>query len=108
MSNEYPRPEELEKIENWPFEDVLGLIEYIQGLWWMPEWGFEYKPKSKKLELHTGGWSGNEDIIRALMHTSLWVLYWEKTIRGGHYYFKGIKNPGPKCDFEFEVETEEQ
>lgn len=41
-----------------------------------------------KLELHTGGWTMNENIIDALQKNYLfWSLYWQKTIKGGHYYF---------------------
>jgi len=40
-----------------------------------------------KLELHTGGWSGNEDIIEALKKSYFWIFYWEKSVKGGHYYF---------------------
>lgn len=41
------------------------------------------------LELHTAGWSGNEDIINALlenrMFTALWYKQWKT---GGHYWFE--------------------
>ena len=40
------------------------------------------------LELHTGGWSGNEDIIDKLSDTLFWMICWESTRRGGHYYFE--------------------
>jgi hypothetical protein len=40
-----------------------------------------------KIELHTLGWSGNEDIIRELQKSSLWLMHWSKTFAGGHYYF---------------------
>lgn len=42
----------------------------------------------RKVELHTIGWSGNEEIIHEVMkNLHLW-RYWYKTERGGHYYFK--------------------
>ena len=45
--------------------------------------------KGNKLELHTYGWSGNEEMIEALMKNMMFFsLYWEKSTRGGHYYFK--------------------
>lgn len=91
MSNEYPREDELKRIESWPIpNDVRGLLDFIRHLWWQPEWGFILKGKRKlKLELHTGGWSGNEDIIGALLKNILfWDLYWVQSIRGGHYYFE--------------------
>jgi hypothetical protein len=49
-----------------------------------------YKDEDGKdiLELATGGWSDNEEIIRALMDNHLfWIKYWESTHRGGLYIF---------------------
>ena len=95
---EYPTDEELSRITDWDIlkEGVRPLIEYIQSLWWMPEWGFVLRDgytrwnrrHAKKLELHTGGWSGNESIIGALQQNWLfWSLFWEKSEVGGHYWF---------------------
>jgi len=85
----YPSKEELDKIRKW--KDVFGegakkLIDYIEDLWWYSDEGVERKGKT--LKLHTLGWSGNEDIIDALRQSYFWLLYWEKTERGGHYTFK--------------------
>jgi len=46
------------------------------------------------LTLHTGGWSGCEDMIAALENADpaeslWWMMYWHSTTRGGHYVFKG-------------------
>lgn len=84
----YPTEEELNIVKNWDCKDPKGLVDYIESIWWMADWGFKLTGKKVlKLELHTGGWSGNEDIIDALQNTFLWWLYWEKSVRGGHYYF---------------------
>lgn len=40
-----------------------------------------------KLELHTGGYSANEEIITELSQTSFWFFFWQKSERGGHHYF---------------------
>ena len=37
---------------------------------------------------HTGGWSGNEDIISVLHESWLWGLLLERYDTGGHFYFK--------------------
>lgn len=45
--------------------------------------------KGTKLTLHTWGWSGNEDLLNALIENQLfWGLYWESSTIGGHYIFK--------------------
>lgn len=88
-ANGYPTDEAIQQIENWAASDPAGLIEFVREIWWMPDWGFELKGKRVlRLELHTGGWSGNESIINALNKTIFWMMCWEKTIRGGHYYFR--------------------
>lgn len=92
MKDVYPTDNELKAISNWEFceRSVIELLEYLRGLWWMDTWGFHLKGKHiLRLELHTGGWSGNEDIIEALRRNYLfWMMCWEKTLRGGHYYFR--------------------
>jgi len=52
----------------------------------MPEDGVELK--DGLLELHTFGWSGNEDIISILKDTNLWLTKFKAKSAGGHYYFK--------------------
>ncbi len=98
MSDEYPRDDELNKIENWNWEaGFKSLIEFIQNLWWQPDWGFNlregrdhiFRKKCMKLELHTGGWSGNEDIINSLKRNYMfWSMCWRKSMAGGHYGFE--------------------
>ena len=90
----YPTEEEIQEIENWNFDFSIGnnkrFINYLKSIWWTPEWGFVYKLKKRKLylELHTGGWSGNEEIKGVLKKTLFWNFYWQKSVRGGHYYFE--------------------
>jgi len=86
--NGYPNDKAIMTIEQWRGNSI-GLIDFIKGIWHWPEWGFELKGKRVlRLELHTGGWSGNEDIICALTHTTFWMMHWQKSTRGGHHYFK--------------------
>lgn len=90
MIDNYPTEDELAKITIWPLKkttDFIELIEYIRTLWWMPEWG--YKLVKNNLTLHTGGWSGNEEIIAALEKNWIfWSACWQKSTRGGHFWFK--------------------
>lgn len=94
---EYPTKEDIEFVKKYGLEEFHPLLEHLENIWWAADWGFKlagkatknnFEEKVLKLELHTGGWSGNEDIIEALQGTSFWILCWEKTVRGGHYYFE--------------------
>lgn len=82
---EYPTGDDIYKIIEWPDKDVMGLIEFIQSIWHWPDMA---RLDWNKFELHTGGWSGNEDIVDALMGTMFWMLCWESSRRGGHFYFE--------------------
>jgi hypothetical protein len=74
-----------------------GLKDFLEKLcvYWCHDYGYmEYKIREFKngkfkfkLELHTGGWSDNETIISDLESNFFWFLYWQKSVRGGHYYF---------------------
>ncbi len=63
-------------------------IKHLEEIWWATDWGF--KRDGYKLELHTGGWSGNETIIEVLQHSLFWMFFWQRSERGGHYYFEPI------------------
>lgn len=105
----YPTKEELRFIRTYDIikRPIKPLIEYIEERWWAADWGFklskhrdDYKsiirPGGKAvhryhyiLELHTGGWSGNEDIIYAL-EDNRWFynFYWHSSRTGGHYEYR--------------------
>ncbi len=106
----YPTEEALEAIRKWEItgndnQKVHDLLDFVEELWYYPEFfcwykttilkdwgnadGSKCKVKYRKLLISTGGWSGNEDVIDAL-HENLmfWMLYWYKTERGGHYWFE--------------------
>ena len=90
----YPTKKELKTIIEWEInsnKDVCALIEHIRAMWQYADVGyFELKGKHVlHLRLSTGGWSGNEDIINALQKNYVfWLLYWQKSKRGGHYWFR--------------------
>jgi len=97
MKDEYPEENELKQIRNWEIagkdttnenlhSNIQELIEFIQERWRYT--GNYFQLNGRYLELHTGGWSGNEDIIHALRLNLFWMIYWQKSVRGGHYYFK--------------------
>jgi hypothetical protein len=105
----YPTDDELRFVKNYDLmtSPVSILVNYLEGIWWAPDWGFklskhkdEYKSvetigeKARQryhyiLELHTGGWSGNEDIIRSLEENKwFYNFYWLSSRVGGHYEFR--------------------
>ena len=90
---EYPEDEELEFIRK--FEgNYHDLMDYVNDIWKYADIGY-YKTEriideiSKKPQteysLSTGGWSGNEEIIEAMMDNPLfWMFCWYSSKRGGN------------------------
>ena len=87
-----PTEEQLKKIQDWDItikDDISDFIDYLRTAWNYAEIGyFLHDPPYSYLELHTGGWSGNEAIIEVLENTLFWTMCWQKSLRGGHYYFE--------------------
>lgn len=79
----YPTDEALKRITEWPHTEISGMLEFARPLWSYPDrWWIE----GEVLHLSTGGWSGNEDIIRAMEQNRIfWALCWIQSRRGGHY-----------------------
>lgn len=44
-----------------------------------------------RLYLHTGGWSGCEEMISAI-NKIWWSMYWKESTVGGHYIFEGRRD----------------
>jgi hypothetical protein len=89
---QYPSDQELETIATWDHTDFHGLMQYIEPIWEFADVGyFEFHKDTNSYSLHTGGWSGNEDIIGAMNdNLTWWLMYWESSIRGGHFIFRPI------------------
>ena len=87
-SDGYPDEQELTKIREWPFEpSYKELMEFIKSIWVYADIGY-FEHNDNVYTLHTGGWSGNEDIIKALRENVIfWGLCWEWSKKGGHYQF---------------------
>ena len=92
---EYPTKQELSKIKKWNvLKRPIDLLNFIRNIWWCGETAciIRNNPDTTLFELHTYGWSGNEEIINALQENPMfWMLYWQKSTRGGHYYFEVYK-----------------
>ena len=83
----YPTDELLERVRKWPYDQGFeGLLELVQANW---NWDNYFQKDGNKYVLCTGGWSGNEDLIGALMENHLfWACCWESSQRGGRYEFE--------------------
>lgn len=94
----YPTEEALTLIEKWHWSDADGWFEFIKSIWWSADWGWSEKEEPhdwkedvivSRIHASTGGWSGNESIIRAMeANTMMWHLNWVQSRRGGHYIFE--------------------
>ena len=97
----YPTAEALYKIRKWNYTDIKGCFEFMRQLWFYDDYwreekvsedsytGMQYDTPRQRYYISTAGWSGNEDIIRALKENQLlWSLTWVQSRRGGHYIFE--------------------
>lgn len=93
----YPTPEWLKYISDYT-DKVMPIMQFVQCVlidgWHFSEWGFRlHRTRNgiRKLELHTGGWSGNEETIMAILgniYLTHFKMQYVKWTRGGHYYFE--------------------
>ncbi len=82
---DYPTATQLRRIRRWPWQNLAGLMEFVQPLW--ADYGY-WRQDGDRYELGTGGWSGNEDIMQSLAKNAMfWTLCWQESKRGGHYIF---------------------
>ena len=99
----YPTEAALDVIRLWHWNDAKGWFKFIEGLWYMKDWGWkeidephewqdhnQYKDKIvRRYYISTAGWSGNESIIGAMQNNGMmWHLNWVQSRRGGHYIFE--------------------
>jgi len=81
--------EELSKIEYWDKNNQEKLIYYLCNLWRGNKKSYDLKGTNVLyFSLHTRDLDDNNEIIATLKKTNFWFHYWQKSIRGGHHYFK--------------------
>ena len=85
---EYPTEEQLLSLSHYDVigKNLSGIADEIRECYNEDygKIGFE----NGQLYLVTGGWSGNEDVIDALSRNVVfWATYWQKSERGGGYWF---------------------
>ena len=83
----YPTPETLGAIEVWR-DDLDALLEYARDAW--SSCGRVWE-EDGSLKFATGGWSGNEDIVRSLnKNWVFWTMCWQSSHRGGLHVFRKV------------------
>lgn len=68
------------------FHECVSIIEK----YWNDNYGtfdIEGKDNTITLELTTGGWSDNEQLLNEIADTVFWFLWWQESKRGGYYKF---------------------
>ena len=86
--DKYPTDDELKTVTTYEVNNTnfCEFMDYIRSIWWCPDWG--WTRKGDTYHISTGGWSGNEDVISAMMRNSVfWLCYWKQSQVGGHYIF---------------------
>lgn len=82
----YPTDEALRRVKRWPADEPAGVLDFMRELWNFREWGWHQHGDTHHVS--TGGWSGNEDLIRALQANPVcWLRLWKQARAGGHYIF---------------------
>lgn len=77
----YPTEETLQTIREWDAMDWPGLMDYLHDAW---HDNGRFTLRDGHLELATGGWSGNEEILGALERNRCFhAFYWKSSSRGG-------------------------
>ena len=75
--------------------DIEEFLSLIQALWSYPD---RFCRRGNTLYLSTGGWSGNESVIKAMRENIFFFIAHSKWQRGGHFWFdlKAYKKPKKK------------
>lgn len=88
----YPLDDELQKIKTWVIDShktYHDLMRYIHSIWTYPDYFKRDYHHPNAYRLVTGGWSGNEDIIRAMnQNPYLNAFYWYRSERGGLHLYR--------------------
>ena len=87
--NGYPLQASLNSLEYYYISKgtLQGFLDLLKGTWNYSDSG-GYKLQDNKLYLHTGGWSGNEEVITYLKRNFIfWSMCWRSQHTGGHYEF---------------------
>lgn len=84
---DYPTTKELAAIKSYDIlQGIEGLLDLVEPHF--AEYG-NYEHNKGTFILATGGWSGCEEVIGALLdNVVFWTTCWEQSKRGGWYKFR--------------------
>ncbi len=86
-NDQYPVAGAANAVEQWPYQEMDALFEHLESIW--PYYGRFEKRADGTWEIATGGWSGCEELIDALMsNMMIRACAWQLSKRGGYYEFK--------------------
>ncbi len=100
---DYPTDDELQRIKDWPFDDTDNVFAFVKSIWHWPDFGVA--EDNGVLYLATGGWSGNEDIIEAMLSNIAIRCRWICSTRGGAHEFemKAVTSKSPDRGTRFKL-----
>jgi hypothetical protein len=92
----YPTEDTLRKIEDWPNSDPHGWFDYIKSAMHKTyskvhdyvRQDIDNKASVRTLILITCGWSGNEEVLRAMAANLMWFITWKQSCSGGMHTFE--------------------
>ena len=87
LEDRYPTDSELDQIKRFEPMQFMDMMRFIREIWNYEDIGY-WQKRGRTYWLHTGGWSGNESIIEAMIENRMfWCVCWVSSKRGGHYRF---------------------
>lgn len=97
----YPTEAAEQRIREWDIQDINGCLDFVKSLWkWPAEDMHRLRPEEvavvgvkegeRYLRLATGGWSGNESLIRAMREG--WArIAWRMSASGGLHIYRYMR-----------------
>ncbi len=84
----YPTDHTLQMIADWAYDDLAGMLRFAEKCFDKHYGSWKMIMGGRALRVATGGWSGNESVVDAMMLNRAFVAgHWEMSARGGLYIF---------------------
>lgn len=84
----YPTDHTLQMITDWSYDDLSGMLRFAEECFDKRYGSWKMIMGGRDLRIATGGWSGNESVVDAMMLNRVFVaMHWEMSARGGLYIF---------------------